>query len=37
LKQAELGRYDQYVKAHSADDAGNGVSCWERDEYFDFF
>ena len=37
LKKAELARYDQYVKAHSGDDAGNGVSCWERDEYFDFF
>ena len=37
LKKAELARYDRYVKAHSGDDAGNGVSCWERDEYFDFF
>ena len=25
LKQAELSRYSNYVKAHSADDAGNGV------------
>ncbi|MEK9684090.1 MAG: glutamine synthetase family protein [Rhodospirillaceae bacterium] len=37
LKRAELSRYEAYIAEHAPDDAGNGVSGWERDEYFDFF
>lgn len=37
LKQAELARYTAYVDEYSATDAGNGVSQWEQDEYFDLF
>jgi len=37
LKRAELARYEAYIADHAPDDAGNGVSGWERDEYLDFF
>lgn len=37
LKTAEYDRYAAYVKDNAPDDAGNGVSQWEQNEYFDFF
>ena len=37
LKQAELARYTNFIEENRDDDAVNGVSQWEQDEYFDFF
>ena len=37
LKQAELARYKNFIEENRDDDAVNGVSQWEQDEYFDFF
>jgi glutamine synthetase len=37
LKNAEYDRYAVYVKDNGADDAENGSSHWEQNEYFDFF
>ncbi|NKB20715.1 MAG: glutamine synthetase [Alphaproteobacteria bacterium] len=37
LKNAELNRFKAYVEDNSDQDAENGISHWEQNEYFDFF
>ena len=37
LKHAELNRFKAYVEDNGDQDAENGISHWEQNEYFDFF
>jgi len=37
LKHAELNRFNAYVGDNGDQDAENGISHWEQNEYFDFF
>ncbi|MBK17882.1 MAG: glutamine synthetase [Rhodospirillaceae bacterium] len=37
LKHAELNRFKAYVEDNGDEDAENGISHWEQNEYFDFF
>ncbi len=37
LKHAELNRFNAYVEDNGDQDAENGISHWEQNEYFDFF
>tara|TARA_B100000700_G_scaffold312591_1_gene396401 strand:- start:831 stop:2318 length:1488 start_codon:yes stop_codon:yes gene_type:complete len=37
LKKAELERFNSYITENGDQDAENGISQWEQNEYFDFF
>jgi glutamine synthetase len=37
LKQAELGRFNEYINKHCEASVAEEVTQWEQDEYFDFF